>query len=577
MQPIAECEGWEGEEGWQAGLKQFTAAHAKDHALTKVYGAETKALFCNALIDQALANHSGWGIGTTVEALRAIRILMRERMGPDPASDKLVTNAAQGLYLSLLGSVGGSGSDTDDVQLWIESACCLNNSMFTNLVQQREFATHGARNERVAALMKVVVFGQRPIRCLGTLSRLLTCCVTRSPVFCEAVYRVGGLPVLVELLSACTVATSEAKNSAEDRKEAQGLATDVIKVLFALGHNDKVLQQVHAAQAEPVGAGEAAGHDPSKDYEAMTKMGLLLGDILGETPEEGAPLELKLQAVQLLMHMPAAFGEYMVNKGMVNSMVWLLEHQLEALEKATQATQAAKKASSKGEASKALQDQEEGHRRHVCQLCLVLQSVGQNSTVGEVVGGDGGARGALGRLIFPAEFDKLLVEARKMIEVQDKQALARAVSAHRDASPAPPAAETGVATGVAGEGGGDTMKMTAIQVELERIKQRRKEQSMHPEEMLLTDLGLSVSSESGESGESGTGGGSDATTRSDATTPLRSRLVKLMTSLDSDLKRCASELLFVACQEDGELFTRRVGFGNAVHILQLKSLIPAQR
>jgi hypothetical protein len=78
---------------------------------------------------------------------------------------------------------------------------------------------------------------------------------------------------------------------------------------------------------------------------------------------------------------------------------------------------------------------------------------------------------------------------------------------------------------------------------------------------------------------------------------LRARLIGLMTSLDSSLKRCAAELLFLLCDEDrkcysvpailltmlcsrrlimchslADEFTGRTGFGNAVALLQIKGL-----
>eukprot|EP01032_Pedospumella_encystans_P019394 gene19394-22046_t len=53
---------------------------------------------------------------------------------------------------------------------------------------------------------------------------------------------------------------------------------------------------------------------------------------------------------------------------------------------------------------------------------------------------------------------------------------------------------------------------------------------------------------------------------------LRYYLIKLMISLDSQLKRCVAEFLFVLCAEDADEFTARTGFGNAVALLQLKGL-----
>jgi hypothetical protein len=116
--PITDCASWEDEQAWLGGLKQFTSAHARDHAISNVYGAETKAFFCQALItqvqQQALGTDcKGWSVSTVVEALRAIRILMRERVGPDPTSNSLVTNAAQGAIPSFPAPFGLSLSSFD--------------------------------------------------------------------------------------------------------------------------------------------------------------------------------------------------------------------------------------------------------------------------------------------------------------------------------------------------------------------------------------------------------------------------------------------------------------------------------
>ena len=54
---------------------------------------------------------------------------------------------------------------------------------------------------------------------------------------------------------------------------------------------------------------------------------------------------------------------------------------------------------------------------------------------------------------------------------------------------------------------------------------------------------------------------------------LRGQLIELMTCLDSSIKRYASELLFVLCNEDKSEFVNRTGFGNAIHMLQLKGIM----
>lgn len=43
---------------------------------------------------------------------------------------------------------------------------------------------------------------------------------------------------------------------------------------------------------------------------------------------------------------------------------------------------------------------------------------------------------------------------------------------------------------------------------------------------------------------------------------LRNKLVRLMTHIDTDVKHCAAEFLFVLCKESGELQGLVVGFGD---------------
>lgn len=53
---------------------------------------------------------------------------------------------------------------------------------------------------------------------------------------------------------------------------------------------------------------------------------------------------------------------------------------------------------------------------------------------------------------------------------------------------------------------------------------------------------------------------------------IRWKLIKLMTFSESNVKRCASELLWKICREDPGEFVLRCGFGNAVHMLGIKGL-----
>ncbi|OQR92910.1 hypothetical protein ACHHYP_03075 [Achlya hypogyna] len=50
-------------------------------------------------------------------------------------------------------------------------------------------------------------------------------------------------------------------------------------------------------------------------------------------------------------------------------------------------------------------------------------------------------------------------------------------------------------------------------------------------------------------------------------------LVSFMTSLDTDLKRCASEFLFTLCHQNPLEFTQRTGMGNAVALLRTRGLV----
>ena len=58
---------------------------------------------------------------------------------------------------------------------------------------------------------------------------------------------------------------------------------------------------------------------------------------------------------------------------------------------------------------------------------------------------------------------------------------------------------------------------------------------------------------------------------------LRWRLVRLMTWLESGVKRAACELLYALCGEDGTELVLRTGFGNAVHFLGVRGAVSLPR
>jgi hypothetical protein len=55
---------------------------------------------------------------------------------------------------------------------------------------------------------------------------------------------------------------------------------------------------------------------------------------------------------------------------------------------------------------------------------------------------------------------------------------------------------------------------------------------------------------------------------------VRWKLIRLMTWIDSTVKRAACEFLWTLCNEDATEFVLRTGFGNAVHFLGNKGLVP---
>ncbi|KAL1263926.1 hypothetical protein QQF64_004281 [Cirrhinus molitorella] len=69
----------------------------------------------------------------------------------------------------------------------------------------------------------------------------------------------------------------------------------------------------------------------------------------------------------------------------------------------------------------------------------------------------------------------------------------------------------------------------------------------------------------------------DARTKPEQGTTLRNRLVRLMTHLDTELKHCAADLLFVLCKENVSRFVKYTGYGNAAGLLATRGLLGGQR
>ncbi|XP_004717215.1 synembryn-A [Echinops telfairi] len=65
----------------------------------------------------------------------------------------------------------------------------------------------------------------------------------------------------------------------------------------------------------------------------------------------------------------------------------------------------------------------------------------------------------------------------------------------------------------------------------------------------------------------------DVSTRPEVGELLRNRLVRLMTHLDTDVKRVAAEFLFVLCAESVPRFVKYTGYGNAAGLLAARGLM----
>ncbi|GCC38076.1 chaperone Ric-8A isoform X1 [Chiloscyllium punctatum] len=65
----------------------------------------------------------------------------------------------------------------------------------------------------------------------------------------------------------------------------------------------------------------------------------------------------------------------------------------------------------------------------------------------------------------------------------------------------------------------------------------------------------------------------DVQTRPEVGNLLRNKLVRLMTHIDTDLKHCAAEFLFVLCKESVARFVKYTGYGNAAGLLAARGLM----
>ncbi|KAM9425865.1 chaperone Ric-8A-like [Pholidichthys leucotaenia] len=68
----------------------------------------------------------------------------------------------------------------------------------------------------------------------------------------------------------------------------------------------------------------------------------------------------------------------------------------------------------------------------------------------------------------------------------------------------------------------------------------------------------------------------DVSHRPEEGTTVKSRLIRLMTHLDTDLKHCAADLIFVLCKENVRRFVKYTGYGNAAGLLATRGLLGIQ-
>uniref|UniRef100_A0A3Q3K3U8 Synembryn n=1 Tax=Monopterus albus TaxID=43700 RepID=A0A3Q3K3U8_MONAL len=68
----------------------------------------------------------------------------------------------------------------------------------------------------------------------------------------------------------------------------------------------------------------------------------------------------------------------------------------------------------------------------------------------------------------------------------------------------------------------------------------------------------------------------DVSQRPEEGNTVKNRLIRLMTHLDTDLKHCAADLIFVLCKENVRRFVKYTGYGNAAGLLATKGLLGGQ-
>ncbi|GAA6221212.1 synembryn-A isoform X2 [Lates japonicus] len=69
----------------------------------------------------------------------------------------------------------------------------------------------------------------------------------------------------------------------------------------------------------------------------------------------------------------------------------------------------------------------------------------------------------------------------------------------------------------------------------------------------------------------------DVKNRPEVGNALRNKLVRLMTHIDTDVKNCAAEFLFVLCKESVSRFIKYTGYGNAAGLLAARGLLRGGR
>ncbi|XP_035520085.1 synembryn-A isoform X2 [Morone saxatilis] len=68
----------------------------------------------------------------------------------------------------------------------------------------------------------------------------------------------------------------------------------------------------------------------------------------------------------------------------------------------------------------------------------------------------------------------------------------------------------------------------------------------------------------------------DVSHRPEEGSTVKSRLIRLMTHLDTDVKHCAADLIFVLCKENVSRFVKHTGYGNAAGLLATRGLLGGQ-